>query len=132
MKELSWLQFDQAVHSLASHFSGTACSGVFGVPRGGLCLAVALSHALERPLLLEPAADALIVDDVYETGRTLEALHDQCPNARFAVWVSKRPPLWWQAAVVTDHSEWLLFPWENKTLARADERAYQDSRRGTR
>ena len=132
MRELSWTHFDQAVTDLALQFNTTPMTGIYGVPRGGLCLAVALSHALQQPLLSDPDPDALIVDDVYETGRTLEALHDQCPHARFAVWVSKRPPLWWQAAVVTDHSEWLLFPWENKTLARADERAYQDSRRGTR
>ena len=48
-------------------------TGVYGVPRGGLCLAVALNHAIERPLLSVPEPSALIVDDVYETGRTLQA-----------------------------------------------------------
>ena len=129
MKELSWLQFDQAVHSLASHFSGTACSGVFGVPRGGLCLAVALSHALERPLLLEPAADALIVDDVYETGQTLEALHDQFPDACFAVWVSKCPSRWWTTVEESSADVWLVFPWESRDRAAVDEQVYRSSRR---
>ena len=48
----SWNQFDRAVAVLAAHFATSDCSGVFGVPVG-LCLAVALSHALERPRLLE-------------------------------------------------------------------------------
>ena len=129
MKELSWQQFDQAVSALAQEFKGRTCSGVFGVPRGGLCLAVALSHALERPLLLAPAADALIVDDVYETGRTLEALREQFPDASFAVWVSKCQARWWTTVEVSTVEEWLVFPWENAEKASADEAAYRASRR---
>lgn len=129
MKELSWQQFDQAVHSLASHFDGIVCSGVFGVPRGGLCLAVALSHALEQPLLPQPGADALIVDDVYETGRTLEALREQFPDAFFAVWISKCQARWWTTVEVSAAEEWLVFPWENSEKAFADEAAYRASRR---
>ena len=127
MKELSWQQFDQAVSALAQEFKGRTCSGVFGVPRGGLCLAVALSHALERPLLLAPAADALIVDDVYETGRTLEALREQFPDASFAVWVSKCQARWWTTVEVSTVEEWLVFPWENSEKASADQAAYRAS-----
>ena len=63
----------------------------------GLCLAVALSHALDRPLL-SSLIIGLIVDDVYETGRTMKALKDQVPHASFAVWGARahltgaRPP----------------------------------------
>ena len=128
MRVLSWLEFDLAVQSLVEQLSSASFAGVYGVPRGGLCLAVALSHALQRPLLAEPKPDALIVDDVYETGRTLEALHASFPKALGVVWVSKRPPQWWDAVVVTDSSEWLLFPWENATRAMADEQAYRRSR----
>ena len=128
MRVLSWVEFDQAVQSLVEQMSSASFAGVYGVPRGGLCLAVALSHALERPLLAEPQPDALIVDDVYETGRTLEALHTRFPKASFVVWVSKRPPQWWDAVVVTDSSEWLLFPWENAAQALADEQTYRSSR----
>ena len=84
MRELSWTQFDQAVSVLAKRYSAISMTGIYGVPRGGLCLAVALSHALQQPLLSDPVPDALIVDDVYETGRTLQALHARCPNARFS------------------------------------------------
>ena len=130
MQDLSWNQFDQAVALLAKRFDQDPISGIYGVPRGGLCLAVALSHALQHPLLSEPRDGALVVDDVYETGRTLRAIHEHVPGARFAVWVSKQPPQWWEAAVVTESSEWLLFPWENAALAHADEKAYLASRRG--
>ena len=102
MQVLSWAQFDKAVQLMASRFANSAVTGVYGIPRGGLCLAVALSHAIDRPLLSTPEQSALIVDDVYETGRTLLALKSQVPQASFAVWVSKGSPDWWTAAVVAD------------------------------
>ena len=129
MIRLGWDQFELAVTSLTVELKNHFFSGVFGVPRGGLCLAVALSHALDLPLLDNPTPDALIVDDVYETGRTLEALRLQCPDATFAVWVSKCPPQWWLAADVVENPEWILFPWENADRALADEQAYRYSRR---
>ena len=128
MIRLGWDQFDLAVHDLSDQFSAFGHSGVFGMPRGGLCLAVALSHSLDLPLLANPQPDALIVDDVYETGRTLEALRLQFPQATFAVWISKCPPQWWLAAQVIDSPEWLLFPWENADHATADEQIYRSSR----
>ena len=128
MIRLGWNHFDLAVKALSDQFSASKYTGVFGVPRGGLCLAVALSHALDLPLLDNPTPHALIVDDVYETGRTLEALRLQCPDATFAVWVSKCPPQWWLAAEVVDSPEWLLFPWENADQAMDDEQAYRRAR----
>ena len=128
MRVLSWQQFDDAVALLAVRARSRDLTGVYGVPRGGLCLAVALSHAMDLPLLQSPDPDALVVDDVYETGRTLETLRLQFPQASFAVWVSKTPPLWWHAAEVVDSPEWLLFPWENADQAMADEQAYRNSR----
>ena len=128
MIRLGWDQFDRAVHALSDQFSAFELSGVFGVPRGGLCLAVALSHSLDLPLLGNPTPDALIVDDVYETGRTLVALRLQFPQATYAVWVSKCPPQWWFAADVLVTPEWLLFPWENVDQALADEQTYRFSR----
>ena len=127
MQVLTWAQFDQAVQLLASRFAKSAVTGVYGVPRGGLCLAVALSHAMDRPMLSSPEQSALIVDDVYETGRTLKALKAQVPQASFAVWVSKGCTDWWTAAVVAESSEWVVFPWENLEQARADEHAYRAS-----
>ena len=129
MRVLSWQQFDDAVALLAVRARSRDLTGVYGVPRGGLCLAVALSHAMDLPLLQSPEPDALVVDDVYETGRTLETLRLQFPQASFAVWVSKTPSLWWHAAEVVDSPEWLLFPWENADQAMADEQAYRSSRR---
>jgi hypoxanthine phosphoribosyltransferase len=127
MRRLSWDDFDHAVEQIAGSCRGGAFSGIHGIPRGGLVLAVALSHRLELPLLETPQPGCLVVDDVYETGRTLEPLRDLA-EARVVVWVSKAEPQWWQAVEVTRSSEWILFPWEQAAAAASDEALYRASR----
>ena len=128
MKQLSWQQFDQAVARLAERFASEPIHGIHGIPRGGLCLAVALSHAMEQPLLLAPQPGCLVVDEVYETGKTLAGVRAQCPDAVFAVWVSKQPPEWWEAVEVTASAEWIVFPWADAARAAIEEQAYRASR----
>ena len=128
MRRLSWDEFDQAVLVLSRRFQNHHFSGVHGIPRGGLCLAVALSHALELPMLSLPDSTCLVVDEVYETGKTLAAMRQRLPDAGFAVWCSKQPPQWWEAVEVTNGDEWLVFPWENAERAGADEQAYRHTR----
>ena len=127
MKHLSWAEFDQAVEWMTGRYMSSSFTGVYGVPRGGLCLGVALSHSLQIPLLLDPMEGCLVVDDVYETGQSLTAVREQV-RATFVVWVTKSPALWWDAAKTVVTEEWLVFPWENAELAAADEREYQFSR----
>jgi len=44
------------------------------IPQRGLSIADVLSHSLELPLLDEPKNNSLIVDDIYDTGYTLEKI----------------------------------------------------------
>lgn len=46
--------------------------GLYGVPRGGIPLALELSHLLDLPLLTKPEDDCLVVDDVVDSGATRE------------------------------------------------------------
>ena len=100
---------------------------MYGFPRGGLCLAVALSHSLNIPFLDDPKAGSLVVDDVYETGKTLSQVAS-IKNITTFVWFSKVEPQWWEAIQVVDPKEWLIFPWENHKLAEKDKRIYEYSR----
>ncbi len=125
MRTLSWQAFDRAVEQIARDASGV--QGVYGIPRGGLVLAVALSHRLGLPLLAEAEPGCLVVDDVYETGLTL-APYRQLQNSRVVVWISKAEPQWWHAVEVTRSSEWLVFPWESTAAAVDDEASYRASR----
>ena len=67
----SWNEFDRSVEYIANQCKCLKLSGVYGIPRGGLCLAVALSHRLNVKLTEKPIKFSLIVDDVFETGKTL-------------------------------------------------------------
>lgn len=132
MRLLSWQDFDQAVERLsrrclASAAGGRRFTGIHGIPRGGLVLAVTLSHRLELPLLSEAQPGCLVVDDIHETGRTL-APYRQLDGCQLMVWISKTEldGLW--AAEEMRSPEWVLFPWENRQRAEADAQAYRESR----
>ena len=71
----TWSEFDKSVEKIADKCRFKEFSGIYGVPRGGLCLAVALSHKLKINLISEPIKNSLIVDDVYETGITLKTFN---------------------------------------------------------
>jgi len=127
MRHLSWQDFDRAIAQMARICGGLPISAICGIPRGGLVLAVALSHRLELPLLSEPQPGCLVLDDVYETGRTLAPYRD-LEGATLLVWISKAEPQWWQAVEVYASAEWIVFPWENGERAMVDERRYRQQR----
>jgi len=128
MRQLSWHDFDQTVERIAKRYGERRFSGIHGIPRGGLVLAVALSHRLALPLLLKPQQGCLVVDDVFETGRSL-APHRQLAGAELLVWISKAEPEWWRAVEVASSAEWIVFPWEQAAQAADDEQGYRLSRR---
>ncbi len=123
----SWYEFDKAVEHIANKCKCLEFSGVYGVPRGGLCLAVALSHKLKINLISKPKKNSLIVDDVYETGITLNTFKD-IEGAIFFVLFSKSKPTWFNCVFISDKSEWIVFPWENNLNPENDRNKYMNKR----
>ena len=119
----NWSEFDESVEYIANECKFLRFSGVYGIPRGGLCLAVALSHKLKINLISEPKKNSLIVDDIYETGITLNSLRD-IEGATFFVLFSKVKPIWWNTVKITAKNEWIVFPWENKINFESDRMEY--------
>ena len=119
----SWSEFDKSVEHIANKCKLLEFSGIYGVPRGGLCLAVALSHKLKINLISEPIKNSLIVDDVYETGITLNNFKD-IEGAMFFVLFSKSKPKWWNSVFISDKNEWIVFPWENTLNSQSDRIKY--------
>ncbi len=119
----TWSEFDNAVEYIANKCMFLEFSGIYGVPRGGLCLAVALSHKLKINLISEPKKNSLIVDDVYETGLTLKTFKD-IEGAMFFVLFSKSKPKWWNSVFIAKKSEWIVFPWENTLDSKNDRNEY--------
>jgi xanthine phosphoribosyltransferase len=127
MRTLTWQDFDLAVDAIVARCQHQHFCGVHGIPRGGLVLAVSLSHRLDLPLLSNAQSGCLLVDDVYETGLTLEP-YRELEHCTAVVWVSKVEPQWWQAVEHTKTDEWIVFPWENAAAAAVDEQLYRASR----
>ena len=119
----TWGEFDKSVEQIANKCRFKEFSGIYGIPRGGLCLAVALSHKLNINLISEPRKNSLIVDDVYETGITLNTLKD-IDGATFFVLFSKIKPTWWNTVFISKKSQWIVFPCENSLNSKSDREEY--------
>tara|TARA_B100000579_G_C22608683_1_gene746188 strand:- start:21 stop:407 length:387 start_codon:yes stop_codon:yes gene_type:complete len=127
MNKLNWIDFEECVLAIYKKCKHKSFDGVYGFPRGGLCLAVSLSHSLDLPLLDGPKNNSLIVDDVYETGNTLANVR-HLKGSETHVWISKKKPTWWNAYKYINKEEWFVFPWENIKNAENDRRLYYESR----
>ena len=123
----TWREFDKSVEYIAKRCKFLKLSGIYGIPRGGLCLAVALSHKLNIKLVSEPINNSLIVDDVYETGLTLNSLRN-IDGATFFVLFSKKDPIWWNTVKIAKDDQWIVFPWENKRYLLNDQNEYKIKR----
>ena len=119
----TWDEFDKSVEHIANKYKFVDFSGIYGVPRGGLCLAVALSHKLKINFIPEPIKNSLIVDDVYETGITLNTFKN-IEGAKFFVLFSKKKPTWWNSVYISEKSDWIVFPWENNLNLESDRNDY--------
>ena len=127
IRYFTWEEFDKSVEQIANKCMYFKLSGIYGVPRGGLCLAVALSHKLKINLISEPIKNSLIVDDVYETGITLKTLKN-IEGAEFYVLFSKNKPTWWNSVHLSKKNEWIVFPWENTLNLQSDLNEYKNKR----
>ena len=119
----TWEEFDKSVEYIAHKCKFLDFSGIYGIPRGGLCLAVALSHKLKINLISEPIKNSLIVDDVYETGFTLKTFK-HIEGAKFFVLFSKKKPTWWNSVYRSERGDWIVFPWENYLNSQSDRQDY--------
>ena len=127
-KYFTWQEFDKSVEYIANKCKNLEFAGIYGIPRGGLCLSVALSHKLKVKLISEPINNTLIVDYVYETGFTLNPLR-KIEGAMFFVLFSKKEPTWWKAVNISEKKEWIIFPWENRENTFYDKKKYIENRR---
>jgi len=123
INHFTWDEFDKSVEYIANKCKTLEFSGIYGVPRGGLCLAVALSHKLKINLISEPTNNSLIVDDVYETGITLNNFKN-IEGAMFFVLFSKIKPTWWNTVKISEKREWIVFPWEDTINFHSDHDEY--------
>lgn len=116
--DMSWEDFEYYVKTLANTIkrSHVKISNIYGVPRGGIVVAVRLSHLLDKPLIVkweDRNPNTLIVDDCVDSGQTLAspacdgtwkiAVLLYCPNS------SVRPNYF---SGLKSKTTWVIFPWE--------------------
>lgn len=126
---LSWAAFDAAVDAMAEMVKDRAprARSIRGVPRGGLPLAVALSHRTGLPLATpEDVEGVVVVDDVVETGRTFREWGAAADL--FLCWISKTPEVPAQFVIRLPADVWIIFPWEDAKAAVVDAEWYYQSR----
>lgn len=96
---------------------------IYGVPRGGLVVAVMLSHKLDIPLIMIEShigPQTLVIDDICDSGATLNALvkKKKCfATATLSVNTeTPRDPVYF----AFKESLWIIYPWETEATSKYD------------
>ncbi len=117
MKQIyTWDEFDDDVWKIIDWIKENKKSynGVFGIPRGGLVLAISLSHELDIPLLLGGVNEkSLVVDDVADSGNAIRPYMERSKCDVITLHRSKHcqlNPTFW----VNNSKNWVVYPWEKQ------------------
>jgi hypothetical protein len=112
---LSWDDVNSLVENLCEKIteSELKIKSITGLERGGLIPAVMISHKLNIPYTTRITKDTLVVDDICDTGVTLQntiarytaVLHHKPHTACFT------PSLY---SGTHEGEEWIIYPWERK------------------
>lgn len=121
---LSWQEYQTMVERAAKKLAGRRFTAIYGIPRGGLPIAVSLSHLCMIPLATQKPKRAskniLVVDDISDTGKSLAPFKD---FSTFSLFIKPT------TSFVPDHyakktKEWIVFPWETKQSSKYDNTVY--------
>lgn len=119
----TWEEFDEAVEEMTiavkEAIDYSHIDAIYGVPRGGLTLGVALSHALDLPLIPSSVVydgkqkSLLVVDDISDTGETLIGISDTVENSLFYTLhydqnSAFKPDFYY----ASNDDCWISYPWE--------------------
>ncbi|MDP5307065.1 xanthine phosphoribosyltransferase [Paracoccus spongiarum] len=137
---VSWDQLHRDARALAWRMDGTEWRAVVAVTRGGLVPAMIVARELDirtidtisiksyhkqeqggltvlkRPdaELMRDGEGILVVDDLVDSGRTLELIREMYPKAHFATVYAKPKGKPMVQSYVTEVSQdtWIFFPWD--------------------
>lgn len=117
---VSWDDVENYVNKVIDFYDNSQLTGVYGLPRGGLILAVMISHRLHIPMLMAPVENCLIVDDICDSGESL--LHYQMNSSSLAKPLYHISTMMYRrgAKIVPEmfgmykEDDWIVFPWEEK------------------
>jgi hypoxanthine phosphoribosyltransferase len=115
---VTWEDIDNYINRLVENLNekGIKPSGVYAPPRGGLIFATLLSYKMDIPLLLNASKNCIIIDDIADSGRTLQHFteNDTQFNKYYITTMYYHP----RSTVIPDfymhekNDEWIVFPYE--------------------
>ncbi len=126
--KISWEEFHKDIKKLAIKINRRKFlyQGIYGIPRGGLIVAVMLSHLTGIPVVLDKrklGKRILVVDDIADTGKTLERfLKDKSVGAIATVWYHPKSSVVPNYYVNVKKKGWLVFPFETQNSSKIDKK----------
>ena len=110
---VSWDDISILVEDLCNTIatSGVQIKSITGIERGGLIPAVMISHKLSIPYVSKINKDTLVVDDIADTGHTLNNTVAGYTATLYYKKTSKHIPDFYAKEIAGD-SGWIIFPWE--------------------
>ena len=126
MKEfVSWKAIERHIDDISHYIEtirheGIEFDNIYGIPRGGVILAVMLSHKTGIPYIEsfeKVTQDTLIIDDIADTGETLKKYKKHPLSEKsFIITIHEHE----QSIVKPDFSvtgkgdRWIVYPWETE------------------
>ena len=120
---ITWKQYNEYINQLTKWCTrgmevGLNLGAVYGLPRGGLPIAVSLSHRLGLPLLMNyydrkivTNESILVVDDIADTGHTLKDF-DNDKNTIVTIHYHKQSIVKPSFYCEEKGDKWIVYPWE--------------------
>lgn len=117
--QYTWQMFQKDIDTLVEILTPHKqyYKNIYGLPRGGLIPAVILSHKLEIPMIFDFKKinqHTLVVDDISDTGETLEKLLKKKKHITVVcLWstlTTKVIPDY--TTNIVEDNDWVVFPWE--------------------
>ena len=124
-EKYTWEKFDKDCKKIAVWARGQHIKNIYGIPRGGLVIAVKVSHLLDIPVVLnrdDISGATLIVDDIIDEGATIKRLlaligeHHQVASIFYNKSAKHAPHFF-----VREKKNWVVFPWETNETSKYDQ-----------
>ena len=122
IERVTWEQVNDYLNKIVKNASTIGCTGVYGIPRGGLVLAAWLSHKLYVPLLSAPSPNCIIIDDICDSGESLMHYSKQTSTIgaenRKEYFITTMYHRHNELGICPDYyyalkgDKWVVFPWE--------------------
>lgn len=114
--KLTYEDYRQTCGKLAARIIDNGCeyNSIYPIPRGGYFAAIELSKHLDLPIIYEKeriTENTLIVDDITDTGKTLEGFKE---NDKAVVYCKERSQQYATfVGEIIDENDWVVFPDEH-------------------